>query len=153
MHVKLAAGVFLALVLPASASAARLSFDRFTIVAPEGWHSRVLPGSYGRAIQLSNASFRRAGGRDPIKSMARSTFVLTLVPLGSHGSPRGASITRSEFLAQSDPARPRGRAAARSFYCSAVGPCLSITLLYGQPQIPRWLPFRINQALRTIEAA
>jgi hypothetical protein len=145
--------VFLALVLAVSASAARLSFDRFTIVMPEGWHSRALPGFSGRAIQLSNASFRRPGGRDPIKSMARSTFVLTLVPLGGHGSPRGASITRADFLAQSDPARPRGRAAARSFYCSTVGPCLSITLLYGRPQIPSSLLSRINQALRTIEAA
>jgi hypothetical protein len=136
-----------------STSTAHLSFDRFTIVVPDRWHSSPLPGSEGRAIRLSNSSLRRPGGSDPIKGMAPGTFVLTLLPLGDHGSPSTATILRSDFLARDDPARPRGRAAARSFYCSAGGPCLSIALLYGRPQVPAGLLFRINETLRTLRAA
>jgi hypothetical protein len=150
---KLAAAALVALTLAASADAARLSFDRFTIVVPDRWHSRALPGMHGKAIWVSNASLRRPAGTDPILTMAPGTFVLTLIPLGSYGSPHIARITRSDFLASNYPARPRGRAAAGSWYCSAAGPCLSISLLYRRPPLPDDLLLQINKALRTLRAA
>jgi hypothetical protein len=145
--------VYLALTMAASADAARLSFDRFTIVVPDRWQSRPVPGMQGKAISVSNASLRLTGGADPILNMAPTTFVLTLTPLGSYGSPHTARITRADFLARNDPARPRGRARARSWYCSPAGPCLSISLQYGKLQMPAGMLARINQALRTLRAA
>jgi hypothetical protein len=143
------------LVVPTSAtstSSGRLSFDRFTIVVPDRWHSAPLPGSDGRAIRLSNVSLRRPGGSDPIKGMAPGTFVLTLLPLSQHGSPTTARILYSDFLPRDDPGHPKGRVAARSSYCSAAGPCLSIALLYGRPLVPAGLLSRINDTMRTIRA-
>ncbi len=132
---------------------ASVPFGAFRIVVPDSWHWRSLPGLTGKAIQVSNASFRVPIGTDPIKEMADGTFVLTLLPLGAHGSITNPVVKRHHFLARSDPVRPRGHALARHAYCSAAGPCLSISLLYGSNQMPDAVLASVNRVLRSLRAA
>ncbi len=129
---------------------ASVSFGAFRIIVPDSWHWRFLPGLTGKAIQVSNASLRVPVGADPIKEMTAGTFVLTLLPLGAHGSVTTPVVARRQFLARSDPARPRGHALARHAYCAAAGPCLSISLLYGSNEMPDTVLASVNRALRSL---
>lgn len=133
----------------------RFYFGALSLVVPRGWHWRTLrgpePGS--RIVQLSNASFRVRRGLDPIKDMGKGTFVLTFVPLGNYGSATAPTIGQGDFLARSDPSRPRGHALARHSYCSPGGRCFSIALEYGSDRVPDGVLASVNRVLRSLRAA
>jgi hypothetical protein len=96
---------------------------------------------------------RVRSGIDPIKNMARRTFVLTLLPLGSFGSVSAPRIGRSDFLPRTDPSRPRGHAVARRSFCSTGGRCFSIQLEYGSERMPSKTLILINRVLRSLRAS
>ena len=133
----------------------RLSFGVLSIVVPPDWHWRMLrsPDPGTPIVQLSNRSLRVRHGIDPIKNMARRTFVLTLIPLGRFGSVRAPTIERRDFLARADPSRPRGHAVARRWSCSRAGRCFSITFEYGSERVPQKVLAVVNSALRTLRAS
>lgn len=133
---------------------ARVSFGVFSIVVPKGWHWRTLGGPEPKShiVGFSNASLRVRQGLDPIKQMGRGTFVLTIVPLGEYGSHTAPTIERADFLARTDPSRPRAHAVARHPYCSSGSRCFSIELEYGSEQVPDAVLASINRVLRSLRA-
>jgi hypothetical protein len=133
----------------------RLSFGILSIVPPPDWHWRTLrgPDPGTPIVQLSNRSLRVRLGIDPIKNMARRTFVLTLLPLGKFGSVRAARIERRDFLARANPSRPRGHAVAQRPFCSRGGRCFSIRFEYGSEWVPQKVLAVVNGVLRTLRAS